>query len=209
MLFACGTANVFAEENDEEIKQETMTFDFEEFQFQSEDIYAEKSRTEYEKIGNKEIYTVYDRETNEITDVISVEIPEYSLDSINPNAHTAFFTRDKYINGNGQNAVTLRFTACVSYYSNGSFRSFEAVRYTDVSIIAKATDMYLSSNTSSAWSHTGSFPCSQLDFAYTVNIIVTGNVNAGLSVIFINAGFSQSSYYYKWINESGSFNLYS
>lgn len=161
----------------------------------------------FESYVETESYILKDKQGT-IIEKLTVEYPVSTSRAVNPNAHTAYFTRDHKILGNGKDVLTVRFTACVLYYSSGSFRSFEAVQYGNLAIASSITPMALSNTSASAWSHTGTFPCTQIDYSYTSNVYTTGSVSVGIGGQLINAGFSSSSNYYRLINGNGSISLY-
>lgn len=199
------TLPLYAESKSDSPGYTTHTFKFRDFTYT--EAIDNTLTIKYESDISKESYYLINQ--NGITqDVISVEYSQPTSRAVNPNAHTAFFTRDKNILGNGQNVVTVRITVCVLYYSSGSFRSFEAVQYCNLTIPTSITSMSLSNSSSSAWSHTGSFPCTQLDYAFTTTVTTNGSVSAGINAALISAGFSNSTYSYRVVNGNGFISLY-
>ncbi len=193
------------EQHEKEVSKETV-LDFNEFQYVSEHI-AEDSVISYSFDGETETYTIMDPHTNEVTDIISVTTPMYSTNS-DSNVHTAFLTADKIISGKGETVVKLRFTASVEKYSSGSFRSINALNYTTVGIVASMTDMEFKSKESHARPKTGGYPTTELSWSYTVNVATSGTVSVALAPYFVSAGFSKTNYFYKIINDAGTFRLY-
>lgn len=183
----------------------------EEFKFRYftyiEDINLKNFHIKYDSHEFEETYYIYD-ENNILQEKITVSYPETSTRSSATNTKTAFFTRDKAVKSNKRTVVTVRFTACVTLYSNGSFRSFESLQYTDVGIMDQVCSMELENSTSNAWSNTGKFPCTQLDFAYTAHLMSTVGHSTSMGSELLTAGFSFNTYYRKTVNSSGSFRLY-
>lgn len=186
-----------ADENDD-----LLTLNFRDFSY-STDMISSSSRIEYENNGRIEKYIVYDLDTGEATDAFYVKYLENNINRNDP-YYTVFLTHDKYIGS----AATIRFTACVTMYYEGSFRSIQALQYTNLSVVDSVCEIYLENMSTSAWSHSGSFPCTRLDYAYTGNAVSDVSYDAGVSYGLVEAGFSFSYHYYRYLNHSGSFNIY-
>lgn len=187
------------------------TLKFTDFSYTTNKI-SSNSIIEYSKVNDLEVYTIRDSSTNLITDVYTIQpvnVEEKSVLKDTSNISTSIFTYDHKVYGDGQLVVTLRLTASVQYYSLGSFRSFEGVNYTNVSIADGISDMEITSSDSEAHSNTGKFPTTQLDYSYTVNVKATFNKSLNVSLLGA-AGFSVSSdtHYYKVISTTGLFRLY-
>lgn len=191
---------------DNTVETEEITLDFRDFSY-TETIESGDYEFDYYESDDEEGYYIYDSSTGLLVEKISVKYAAETR-AVNPNAHTAFFTRDLNINGNGKNVAVIRFTACVLYYSSGSFRSFEALQYTNVTIPTSICSMYLENTSSSAWSNTGTWPCVQLDYAYTTTAATSTATGSNFSAYLISAGFELTTYYRKVINSSGSIKLY-
>ena len=159
-------------------------------------------RTTYDYSGNTETYTIYDLSSNELIDSFSVTYPMQTASA--DGTSTSFFTHDQRIGA----AVSLRFTACVDNYSQGSFRCFNALRYTNPGINRCVTSCSLENTDKSAWSSSGKWPTTRLDYAYTTNIVTNGSVSASAGEILANAGFPHNIHYYRHVSNAGSFNLY-
>lgn len=201
------TASEEAPGVDNTVVTEEITLDFRDFSYTGT-IETGDYEFDYYESEDEEGYFIYDSSTGLLLEKISVKYAAETR-AVNPDAHTAFFTRDLNINGNGKNVAVIRFTACVLYYSLGSFRSFEALQYTNVTIPTSICSMYLENTSSSAWSNTGSWPCVQLDYAYTTTVASSSSSGAEFSAYLISAGFELTTYYRKYINSAGSFTLYS
>lgn len=188
------------------VATEEITLDFRDFSY-TETIESGDYEFDYYESDDEEGYYIIDSSTGLLVEKVSVS---YAPDTraVNPDAHIAYFTRDLNINGNGKNVAVIRFTACVLYYSSGSFRSFEALQYTNVTIPTSICSMYLENTSSSAWSHTGTWPCVQLDYAYTTTVASTVGQSTSFGIDLFSAGFSFNSYFRKLINSSGSIKLY-
>ena len=187
-----------------------MEFHFKDFTYTTSDISSD-TYIVYELDDSKETYYVYENGTNILVDKITVDYGQndYTIaPAMNPNAHDAFFTRDKTISGNNIGLVTIRFTASVKYYSSGSFRSFEGLNYTNLSIASSVCHSRLENSSHSATPSGGKYPTTQLDFTYVTNIVSSTDVNTTLGSAFLSAGFTLSDNYYKYVSSSGSFNLY-
>ncbi len=210
LLVSGSAVKIYAEETDlatqiyadENVEKDVIRLEFQDFSFASDKI-ATDSVIEYVNNDSMERYIVYDSKTGKVTDVYSVEYIGRE-NSGTRSTYTAFFTHDKNLG----DAASIRFTACVTLYKEGSFRSFQALHYTNLALSNSVCSMYLDNSSYSAWSHTGSFPCTQLDYAYSTNVVVDIEVNAGVSATLIEAGFSHTDHYYRYLNDSGSFNLY-
>lgn len=191
---------------DTTVATEEITLDFRDFSY-TETIESGDYEFDYYESEDEEGYYIYDSSTGLLVEKVSVS---YAADTraVNSDVHPAFFTRDLNINGNGKNVAVIRFTACVQYYSSGSFRSFEALNYTNVSIPTSICSMFLENTSSSAWSHTGTWPCVQLDYAYTTTVASTVGQSTSFGIDLFSAGFSFNSYFRKLINSSGSIKLY-
>lgn len=197
---------IYAEENE----SESYVFKFSEFEFVTPEISKENSYVKHSKSDSSETYLVYDAETGLITDELTVSYPEDEIMTlgINPDARDAIFTRKKNVYGSGKLVVQLRLDICVKLYSSVSFRDFEAVNYATVNINSNATPMQLSGTpATSVTSHTGSFPCTQLDYSYTATVRTSGDITISGGYL-ISAGFTQSYHYYKTISDSGIIKLY-
>lgn len=190
---------------------EEKNFIFKDFMFTADDIPSD-TYTVYKTDGSKETYYVYENGTNLLVDQLSVNYGSENHQSLtasaNPDARDAFFTRDKTISGNGISLVTIRFTASVKYYASGSFRSFEGLNYTNLSIASSVTPSQLANYNSDATPHGGSYPTAQLDYTYVTNVISSIDSNVSINAAFLSAGFSRGTYYYKYVSSSGSFTLY-
>lgn len=187
-----------------------MEFHFKDFTYTTTDISSD-TYIVYELDDSKETYYVYENGTNILIDKITVDYGQndYTIaPAMNPNAHDAFFTRDKTISGNNIQLITLRFTASVKYYSSGSFRSFEGLNYTNLAVVSSVSQSRLENSSHSATPSGGKYPTTQLDFTYVTNIVSSLVSTATIDSAFISAGFSRTDYYYKYVSSSGSFNLY-
>ena len=213
------TLPVSAEEPKEIVQQKNMTLDtnqnkntelyFDNFVYRTDTI-KNGAKIKHIKTCDSETYHVYDPDTGTLTDIISIEyLPQTTIKQINPNAHTAFLTRDKIISSSsGKEIVRLRFTASVMLYSSGSFRSFEAVNYSNLAVASSISSAHLENTSTAAYSHTGSFPCTQLDYSFTCNVVLTVSQSASINAEIVSAGFSKNVNYYKYVYDSGSFTLY-
>lgn len=148
-----------------------------------------------------ETYTVYDSSGENVIDKFTSENISLTRAS---DERISYFTRDKSFGS----AVTLRYTVCVQYYSSGSFRSFNSLNYTNLAILSNATPMELYNQSDKCWSATGSWPTTTMQFSYTANLRTTGTVTADVGKVLLSVGFSQTTYYYRIVNGSGTFNLY-
>lgn len=193
-----------------ESESKLIELQFQDFVYTTPEINENNSIVIYEKNNNVESYKVYSKETGLLTDEIQV-----SLDSNNDGISLAsdgvrdsIFTRYKNVYGGDKLVVRLRCDISVSLYSSGSFRSFNGINYGKVSIDSRATPMYISGSDSAyVHSHTNSFPTTQLDYSYTVTVVTSGKIQVSAGTM-ISAGFSQNTYYYKTINETGTIKLY-
>ncbi len=203
MLLCVIGVPVAAEENPEE--EHGITFRFRDYSYTDYSIPTD-AIVEYSADESSETYYVYDRETEQLIDTLSVTYP-MSTNGLTA-TQTQFFTDTKSIYGGGVVVAEVIFTACVTVYSYHSFKQFDAIQYTNLAIGEGICDYSFTNTSKSAWSHTGSFPCTRIDFAYSTNLVASGTLSAEIEYKLISAGFTQSTYYYKYINRSGSFNLY-
>ena len=184
-------------------------FEFSDFTYINPEITEENSTIQHKKTSTYEKYIVYDPKGH-ITDELIINYPadETNLCAVNPDSRDSIFTRYKYVYGNNMLVVKLRFDISVKLYSSGSFRDFEAVNYSAVNIDSAATRMAISGSPhTSVTSHTGRFPCTQLDYSYTATVYTSGEVSIEASYL-IGAGFTQTTYYYKTISDTGIIRLY-
>lgn len=206
LLVCIGHASVAIDAKENQPADKETVLQFRDFQYITNEI-ANDSIIVYSSDKKTETYTVSDRQTGKVTNVYTVSVYQNFVKGVN-DIHTAFFTADKTISGQGQDAVTIRFTASVEIYRSGSFRSFQGVNYTTVGIVSAVTPMIIISSQSEAHSPTHSFPSTELNYSYTVNVATTGTVSINITPILISAGFSYTTYYYRIINGSGTFRLY-
>ncbi len=199
-MFVCPINAKEIQENDD------VTLNFREFSYTTNEI-SSSSRIEYISDKYTERYEVYDSETNLLTDVFCVEYLAEEKEKTR-NTYTAFFTYYKHIYSGSESIVNLKFTVCVTLFKEGSFRSFQSIHYTNLTIDDSISVMSLTNTSQAAWSHTGSFPCTRIDFAYSTTITCTLNVSFIIKQKLLNAGFSMGAYFYKSVNASGTFNLY-
>lgn len=184
-------------------------FEFSDFTYINPEITEENSTIQHKKTSTYEKYIVYDPKGH-ITDELIINYPadETNLCAVNPDSRDSIFTRYKYVYGNNMLVVKLRFDISGKLYSSGSFRDFEAVNYSAVNIDSAATRMAISGSPhTSVTSHTGRFPCTQLDYSYTATVYTSGEVSIEASYL-IGAGFTQTTYYYKTISDTGIIRLY-
>lgn len=182
------------------------TFEFNDYSF-TENIDIENYSIIHEESKDEESYYIINNDTNLVEEKLTVSSPQISTLASN-GTRTSFFTKDKNINNSSMTVATVRFTACVTLYSSGSFRSFNALQYTNLAMADSITTLSLTNIDKSAWSNSGSWPCARIDFAYTANIYGSGSIDISIGNELVSAGFTHTSYYYKYISSSGSFNLY-
>jgi len=186
---------------------EWMELRFQNFSYHTE--VPEGAYALYQESDEEETYLIYS-EAGELLNEVSVSYPTFSTNAANSDVYTSFFT-EKYSKTFGDNYyVKLLFTACVQYYSSGSFRSFESLNYTHVGVDTAYPSMEAYNCTSSAWPHTGRYPCTRLDFAYSTSVRTTGTVSASVGNILGGFGFTGTSGIYKYgtISHNGYFELY-
>lgn len=82
--------------------------------------------------------------------------------------NNAVLDREKHIFKNGKDIASIQVTLGLLY--DVATRNINEIPCYNVSTLPSAQAVSLSNTSSDAWSHSGEFPCTQVDYAYTTTL---------------------------------------